>query len=562
MEITLGNTVTTISGGAFSYCSNLKDVFFPQSVNSIGENIFLMGTSATRLHVYQNSYAYSFFKDSGFKIVFITAGSSGSISWNLSDDGVLTFSGEGMLTSNLANQAEKEQVISVVIQEGITGITGTAFYNFPTLMYITLPESITDIGSAFLGGNINKTFFCKFHFGSELCTVLSSRGTVVSSYYPSLKVKQIQNEDLSLSLSIEGLTEQYPSVTIPAALDGIPVSSIKSILNNHSVKNIVIEANVETLSDSAFQNCSSLTNVILPVTLTSIPEKAFYMCSSLESVEIPASVQSIGDNAFDGCSHLSKIDIPYGVKSIPQYALRNCTSLQQVTVPNTVTSIGPYAFYNCSSLQQINLPSNIISFGSSALDNCTSLKKVVFSPKSLTAQTLSQSGFFTTYVGSVLEGSVKNGDDYYPISELFPNSMSEDPNMQMFERTTDGQLIAVQSGYYSLTRTINNNVVLKLFITVMDISGVLSLPEELTVIEEEAFSYTPAQKVIIHNKCNTICKKAFSNGQIIIAEIPDSVKTIEENAFYNCPIIQVSTNSADSYVTDWCDSHGIDWYVN
>ena len=52
----------------------------------------------------------------------------------------------------------------------------------------------------------------------------------------------------------------------------------------------------------------------LPV--TSLGNKAFYDCTSLTNLTIPASVTSIGDHAFSFCSRLTGVKIPNGVTNI------------------------------------------------------------------------------------------------------------------------------------------------------------------------------------------------------------------------------------------------------
>ena len=76
------------------------------------------------------------------------------------------------------------------------------------------------------------------------------------------------------------------AVTIPAMLDGKPVTSIGRY---------------------AFAYCSGLTSVTIGNSVTRIWERAFYVCSGLTSVTIPDSVTSIGERAFGECESLEEI---------------------------------------------------------------------------------------------------------------------------------------------------------------------------------------------------------------------------------------------------------------
>ncbi len=67
----------------------------------------------------------------------------------------------------------------------------------------------------------------------------------------------------------------------------------------------------------------------------SIPDFAFRGYSSLESVQIEddANITTIGEGAFEDCSLLKSINIPIGVTIIGENAFRGCKSLQSIDIP-------------------------------------------------------------------------------------------------------------------------------------------------------------------------------------------------------------------------------------
>ena len=73
-----------------------------------------------------------------------TSGTCGdNLTWVLDDEGTLTISGTGNMTSHPWNAAS---VNAVVIEEGVTSIGSQAFNKCVSLSTITIPDSITSIG--------------------------------------------------------------------------------------------------------------------------------------------------------------------------------------------------------------------------------------------------------------------------------------------------------------------------------------------------------------------------------------------------------------------------------
>ena len=85
------------------------------------------------------------------------------------------------------------------------------------------------------------------------------------------------------TITITGYTGPGGAVSIPSAINGLPVTGIGS---------------------GAFTYFTTFTSVTIPSSVTRIGDRAFYGCSSLASVTIPGSVTSIGVKAFLFCNSL------------------------------------------------------------------------------------------------------------------------------------------------------------------------------------------------------------------------------------------------------------------
>lgn len=104
-------------------------------------------------------------------------------------------------------------------------------------------------------------------------------------------------------VTIEKYTGDNAEVSIPAEIDGFPVTAI---------------------GEGAFQE-STCQKIILPNTVNTIGWFAFYGSGSLSEVTIPASVTTIGYAAFDGCPSTMTIHCPvdsYASAFAASYGLR------------------------------------------------------------------------------------------------------------------------------------------------------------------------------------------------------------------------------------------------
>jgi len=113
------------------------------------------------------------------------------------------------------------------------------------------------------------------------------------------------------SITITGYTGAGGAVTIPANLNGLPVTRIGdySFFNRRDMTQITLPDSLTTIGRGAFFGCTSLTLVNLPNSLTTIGVDAFYVCRGLTQITFPESLTSIGEYAFYGCTGLRAIDV-------------------------------------------------------------------------------------------------------------------------------------------------------------------------------------------------------------------------------------------------------------
>lgn len=159
---------------------------------------------------------------------------------------------------------------SVVIEEGIEGISNRAFECCVNLKSVYIPASVDCLGREFFGSCYSLT-----------SVVVDSNNETFDSRDNSNAIIDTEEDELVVACS---------STTIP--------SSVKSI------------------GESAFYHCNTMEHLVIPEGVEKIDNVAFYGCSNLKSVSLPESLKEIGGNVFDGCCSLTSIFIPKNVAKI------------------------------------------------------------------------------------------------------------------------------------------------------------------------------------------------------------------------------------------------------
>ena len=308
-----------------------------------------------------------------------------------------------------------------------------------------------------------------------------------------------------------GIVTEYKGslgeVTIPAQVNGIPVTGIKEQLfeDEFSLKKVTILADIKEIGKFTFYGCSNLKEVVFPEGLETIELTAFGGCSQLEEIVFPEGLKTIGQSAFTGCSSLKSIQIPLSVTEVRRCAFESCTALESLTFQEGKTTekrkIGVLAFRGCTSLTEVMLPAGMEIEGG-AFGGCTSLT----------------------------EYKVQEGSAY----EIFDKCLYEKGRAKLVaypagkgaEITFPEEITAIGDRAFDGCANLEN----------------VEIPDTVTEIGFYAFDgCSGLKKVTLPKNLGSIKEGLFYNTGITSIEIPETVTDIDSFAFAYCQGLKTVT---------------------
>lgn len=213
---------------------------------------------------------------------------------------------------------DKKLVTQVNIQQGSLTTIGDQAFSNSGITAITLPQSLTTIGS--------------------------------SVFYGADKLKSIVIPDGVTSIGDRAFTgcNSLEQIQLPAGINTIREFMFSGC---NSLKSLDIPEGVTTIETFAITNCAGLTSVKLPSTLQRLEYASISGNPGITCITLPRSLRFIGENslAFLG---VSSIIIPEGVTTIEDYAFAQNNYLRSASIPGTVTSLGS-VFTDCPDLVRV-----------------------------------------------------------------------------------------------------------------------------------------------------------------------------------------------------------------
>ena len=606
-SVDLPEGMTHIPEAMFSGCTKLREVTIPSTVTSIGTDAFAGCIRLKTVNFYGTTRQWDAIEIGAgndallaaeLEGVLTTSGTCGEHAvWALSEDfTTLTISGTGAVTSRPWFNAAG-RVKTILVEEGITSLCDSAFYNFEVVTEIRLPDTLTEIGdSAFrnnyilpelaLPAGLTQLGSNAFTWCTGLKSIVIPDGiTAIAdnllSYCSALESMEMSEDVTAIGSGAFINCTSLSKINIPAgltALGGDAFAGCRSLtirfewpeaipfvgtaLQASGITEVVLPESVTAIGAHAFMGCTNLKTINIPNGVTAIGERAFSSTTSLRSIRIPDGITTIPFSCFSD-SGISEISLPEGLTTIERYAFQRCSNLHKLVLPESLTGIADEVFSYCSSLSEINWPSGVDTIGwhqfsgtalveftvpatvkevqSYAFKDCTKLEKLVFeSPNTKVSgsQILENDPLLTVYCWYGTDA--QDAAEYYMIPYVLFDAPADLPRYRIMTTVQgDGTITATPSdsiGFEWITFDITpapNSVLYDLYLYYYANE---ELELRIEAVDEDTFR-------LLMPKCDVEIVAVFQNTETGFIDI-------QSTDFYYEPVLWAFENNITTGISD------------
>ena len=257
----------------FAGCDKLEEIKLPNSIKTIGNNVFHFGDGLTSLTIPKNVTSIG-------RAVIIFCENIVSLSV---EEGNTVFSSPDGSNAVIKGSTLVMGCNTTVIPNTITTIGNSAFYGIGKWgRKMALPSTVTTIE--------NDAFACSNFTEVEMPEGLKTIGEYAFAWTP------IMNFQIPASVTSIGYRVLYGCQNV----ESIVVKDNNTNYDSRDNCNAIIE----TASNTVIQGCK---NTVIPQSVKTIGNSAFDQLNNMESFTIPSWITSIGDRAFSDCWNLKEI---------------------------------------------------------------------------------------------------------------------------------------------------------------------------------------------------------------------------------------------------------------
>lgn len=304
--------------------------------------------------------------------------------------------------------------------------------------------------------------------------------------------------------------------------------------------------NVTTIGDGSNKAFNNAKIVVLGEGITTIKQKAFNS-SQVNTLTLPESLTTLETRSLQ-MAQFKTLVIPDAVKEIPDYCMMGNAALTEITFGAGIEKIGAGATTSCSSLTTIKFKATTPpTLESNSFAANLAGKITVYVPKNCKGayETAWKDYGFKEYIEDETLG-VGEAEEPEPgdVSEFGVDGLKYSVleggknEVAMIGNTNEGTIVVpgtvtYNNVQYKVTTIGNGSAVFD------DNDTSVTLEEGITTIRSQAFALSNVTKIKLPNSLTTLESNAFSAcAGIETLTIPDGVSEITMGCFMNCKALQ------------------------
>lgn len=502
----------------------------------------------------QAKYSFTREAESGLKYQLINNGTEYALigGGSASGDVVMEDVYRGKPVTAIAEKAlyHNAKISSFTIGKNVKTIGDKAFTKCSKLTEITVPDNVIDIGEyafqsckALVKATLPDTVTVIKPYTFAWCSELKE--VKVGSELALIGEFAFSNCESLTTINHAGTSEEG-KIRLPDTMLQISTYAFADCI---SITDADLGSGIQIIDTYAFTGNTSLANIDLGESLVAIMEAAFYGCTSLSEVAIPDSCEMLGNGVFYGCTVLESLSFGTGLKAVGSQLLTNTAIL--ASAENMLIIDGWLIQVIQQSIKGINLDNQIVGIAAYALVGCNELETALFKG--------------VKYVGAAAFASCQS---LYKVS-------FDDALLEIGDNAFAGSTVSNLTLGNSLTY-IGNYAFNGCKLLTKDTLKNVTLPESLTYIGMRAFYNTglystsspgsvvyvgnwvvdyvesqAAPSIAIKEGTRGIAAYTFSNQELVLASMPNTVEYICRGAFYKCTARLISLSSALKVIDDY-----------
>lgn len=359
-KFSIPDTVKTVGSYAFTYCTHLEEIRFPESVEVMEGYAVYHNDSVTKLLFYGNAptvteYGYcTVGNTNGYTeecYAYNTSVTSNSVKGGSYDNtGLMVYKTKG--STGWADGWE-----STKLNKGHESHAGYEWRQ-KYLMEEWDPDK-TDNSSGKFGD-------LEWHYQDDIGQI---------TFTGNGNVPDFKEDDLPTWSLVDGVDHMQDIKRVETG-DAAEIGS-NAFLGAKRLRVVLTENKLTRVGERAFANCTAL-EVIRMQNVAKIEKEAFMGDTALKDELDVRGCQMFGEGVFKGCTGMTDILLGEGLKSIGKEAFASCSALENMMLPESVQTLGEGCFNGCSTLRTINIPKGVTAVTAACFAGCAKLQKVYF----------------------------------------------------------------------------------------------------------------------------------------------------------------------------------------